>query len=151
MRGFAIYVTAMLAAGVAALQAPVNSRLADAIGFWATNVSSNVIGTVVLIVAMAIVQPQALNWRYWADCFQQTNPVLWTGGLLGCVYMVASVLAVKKIGASAWITIAFAGQVVSGLLVDSFGLLGVPVAHLDWRHFAGLALILGGTALFNYR
>ncbi len=151
MQNFIVYVVAMLAAGIAALQAPVNSHLADKIGFWATNVFSNVVGTVALIAAMSIAQPQALSWRHWAGSFKDISPGLWTGGLLGCVYMVASVLAVKKIGASGWITIAFAGQVLSGLLVDSIGLFGVPVTRLDWRHFAGLVLILGGTIVFNYR
>lgn len=54
-------------AGLAAFQGPINSQLASRTGLFAANVLSNVIGTVALIIVMAIAEPQALQLQYWVS------------------------------------------------------------------------------------
>lgn len=145
------FLFALVAAGVAALQAPINSALARRIGLMAANVFSNIMGTVALVIAMAVMEPKALRLQYWVSNLGKIPPILWIGGILGSLYMVASVLTVQRIGAVGWVIAAFAGQIITGLLVDKIGLFGVRPVAITWTHLAGVGLILVGGLLATRR
>jgi bacterial/archaeal transporter family-2 protein len=55
--------------------------------------------------------------------------------------------AMPRIGASATIILIVAGQLIVGVLIDQFGLLGTLVRPLDLFRVAGLALVLLGAWL----
>lgn len=62
----------------------------------------------------------------------------WTGGLLGAVYVLATVLVADKVGAAVFMGVTVTVAIVTSLAMDHFGLLGFEV------HKAGLARIAGG-------
>jgi len=141
------FLVALLAASVAAFQAPINSALSRQVGLMAANVFSNSVGTAALLVAMVLMEPHALKWDHWATGLGRVPAILWTGGILGSLYMVASVLSVQRIGASGWVIAAFAGQVITGLVVDRLGLFGVPQITITPSHWIGIGLIVVGGLL----
>lgn len=62
----------------------------------------------------------------------------WTGGALGAVYVLATVLVADKVGAAVFMGVTVTVAIVTSLAMDHFGLLGFEV------HRAGLARIVGG-------
>lgn len=130
------------------LQAAINSSMRDTLGsssMLAALVSFGV-GTLVLAVASLLTgQPLAtltgLPRLAWWE---------WLGGLLGAYFVFASTLLAPRIGLAAMVALIVAGQVVSSLLFDRFGVLGLPVRSLSWARLLGAALILAGALLVNF-
>lgn len=69
---------------------------------------------------------------------------MWTGGALGAMIVVVSLVAVKQTGAAVLITATVLGQVVLALAMDAGGWLGVPKVPLNpWRILGGLLVCVG--------
>ena len=146
MNGWAAYAAMMLvtvAGAATALQAPLNARLATAVGS-SVNAAlvSFAVGTVALIgLALAFhVRPdmeatRALPWY------------AWVGGLCGVVFVIAATWGVPRLGVATTITLMVAGQLVLGLVLDHFGAFGAPRQPVNLMRGLGVALVIGGVLL----
>jgi transporter family-2 protein len=129
--------------GLIALQAPINSGLGRAIGTWQAAFLSFAIGTaaLALIAALAkgglgqIAEVRHVGWVYL------------TGGLLGAAYITSVLVTVRSLGAGGAVAATIAGQLAISVVVDQFGLLGVPRQPLTAAKVAGLVLLAAGTYL----
>jgi len=74
----------------------------------------------------------------------------WLGGVMGAFFVFGSTLLAPRIGLAAMVSLIVAGQVISSLAFDRFGLLGLPLRGLSWIRLAGAALVLGGVLLVNF-
>ncbi|WP_435009022.1 DMT family transporter [Tundrisphaera lichenicola] len=72
---------------------------------------------------------------------------IWLGGIVGACYVMAAVTFSNKLGAAGWLGVVVAGQILTSVLLDHFGLVGFT-AHpaSSWRIF-GVALLLAGAAI----
>jgi bacterial/archaeal transporter family-2 protein len=138
-RGTAVVLTAA-AGGLIALQAPINGRLASAVGNIQATFVSFVVGTLVLagIVALAkggygqLGEARHVSWIYL------------TGGLLGAVYVTTALVAVKTLGAGGVTAATVAGQLALSLVVDQLGWLGVARQPITAGRVLGVALLAAG-------
>jgi len=131
-------------AGMAnAVQGAVNAQLRSAVRdpLWATLLSFLVgtVALVLLIVVMRAPMPTELP----------TRPVVWSGGLLGVVFVCAAIVLVPRIGAGTMIGLMVAGQMAAALLLDHFGLLGVPEHPTTLPRLAGAVMVVGGVLLLR--
>lgn len=100
---------------------------------WAAFVSF-LVGVSALFIAGVISRtpiPAKVDVPVWA----------WTGGLLGAVYVVASIMLVDKIGAVTLTACVVAGQLTASLLLDQFGWLRVPQHPISLGRVAGVVLL----------
>ena len=72
---------------------------------------------------------------------------VWLGGLIAALYIVAVVTLTPKIGVGATAVLIIAGQLFTAILLDHFGVFGMPQVSLNWQRLAGAALIAGGVAM----
>jgi transporter family-2 protein len=72
---------------------------------------------------------------------------VWTGGLLGAFYVVATVILIPRIGAAATVSYIFAGQMIASVLIDHFGIIGVQSHSLSLPRLCGLILVLIGVVI----
>lgn len=72
----------------------------------------------------------------------EANPVLFLGGILGALFVGSSIFLIPKMGATAMIGAFVTGQLLMSLIIDHYGLLGVPVNPV------GVARVLGAILLF---
>lgn len=138
-----VFICAVAATALASFQAPINSSLGSRIGILPANFFSNVVGTAALFAAMAIANPRSVMPGFWKP-LSSAPAVLWTGGLLGSLYMVTSTLVVRRLGALGWVSAAFLGQVLGGTLLDHYGLLGLERHPLGLRRLLGIVLLIAG-------
>ena len=121
-----LYLAIVVAAGaLIATQAGVNSQLARAVGhpvFAAT--ISFVVGTAALLVACIAVRG---SWTGLATA-AQAPWWIWTGGLLGAVFVVTLAWLAPVLGAATLLSVAIAGQMSFALVLDHYGLVGLPAA-----------------------
>jgi len=131
------------AAGLVAMQAPVNSVLGKAVGTFAAASVSFAIGLAVLVAITVVAgggfgdlgEAGDLPWYYL------------TGGVLGAVYVTTILLTVRSIGAGGVAAATVAGQLTMSVLLDRTGALGLEQRGLTAPRLAGIALLAAGTFL----
>ena len=72
---------------------------------------------------------------------------VWTGGLLGAVYVLGSVVAAPKLGAATLVALILAGQAAASLTVDHFGLVGFQENPVTPGRLLGIGLVALGVVL----
>jgi len=129
--------------GLIALQAPINSGLGRAIGTWQAAFLSVAIGA----VALALIAALATGGLGQVAEVRNVGWVYLTGGLLGAAYITSVLVTVRSLGAGGVVAATIAGQLAISVVVDQFGLLGVPRQPLTAAKVAGLVLLAAGTYL----
>lgn len=127
------------------VQAAVNSQLAGGLGgnVVAAALVSFSIGTVIL-AAIAISKggllaaigslPSQPAWRF-------------AGGLLGAAAIFCTVLLAPRIGLANMLALVIAGQLLSSLAIDHFGLIGAVTRQVSGIKLAGALVMLTGVSL----
>jgi transporter family-2 protein len=133
----------VVAGGLIALQAPINSMLGRSVGTFAAASVSFAVGTVVLVLITVMIgggfgevgEARHLAWYYL------------TGGILGAVYVTTALVAVRSLGAGGVVAATIAGQLTLSLLIDQLGILGVGERTITWERVLGVLLLAIGTLL----
>ena len=133
----------VVAGGLIAMQAPINSMLGKSVGTFAAASVSFVVGTVALVLITVLVgggfgdlgEAQHLSWYYLI------------GGVLGAVYVTTALVAVRELGAGGVTAATIAGQLTLSLVIDQFGILGVDERTITWDRVLGVLLLAVGTVL----
>ena len=141
-RGVAVLLTAFVG-GLIALQAPINSMLGKATGSFQAAFLSFAIGTVVLAVIAAFAkggfgtmgEATSLPWYYL------------TGGVLGAAYVTTVLVTVRELGAGPVVAATIAGQLSASVVLDQFGLLGLPKDPITLGKVVGVVLLSLGVYL----
>lgn len=120
------------------IQTSINSRLSQFTrsSFYASTISFAV-GTICLLVLNIIIHPQVLTPEFFS---KQTLNYTWVlGGLLGVIYLTGNLLLLPRLGAALTVVITVTGQIIMGVIIDTFGLLG---AHQQsFTLFKGVGII----------
>jgi transporter family-2 protein len=140
--GLLLVLFAIVAGTFLPLQAGVNTRLAHFVGgpVRASMVSFAVGAIALLLVVVLFYRAGAVDARsapWWA----------WTGGFLGAFYVTSTVVVPVRIGAAPFFGLLVAAQLVMGVLIDRFGLIGFPERALSPLRVLGVALLVGGALL----
>src|SRR5215210_8532471 len=136
-----------LAAGVLLpVQAGLNAQLRSALGSpIAAAFISFLVGTIALTVATLLFRVSLPVGRAWAG----THAVQWSGGMIGALYVLAAVVLAPKLGAGTLVAAVVAGQMITSLLLDHYGLIGFPVHSLSSLRVIGAALVIAGVVLIQ--
>lgn len=131
------------AGGFIALQAPINAVLGRSVGTFAAASVSFAIGTLALVLITALVgggfgdlgQAGNLSWYYL------------TGGVLGAIYVTSALATVATLGAGGVTAATITGQLVTALVIDRLGVLGLEQRDFSSSRVMGVALLAVGTYL----
>ena len=132
---------AFVAGACAPTQAGINSQLR----IWTKDpvfaaMISFAVGTVALLFYVLILRipwpaVKALVYSPWWT---------WTGGFLGAFLVAATIFLVPELGAATMMAIMVAGQMIAGVILDHFGLVGYEVHPANfWRCLGAVLLITG--------
>ncbi len=137
---------AIIAGAILPVQAGLNAKMGRAVGdpVYASLISF-VIGSLalfayVLIAKVDFSQIGQASGAHWS---------VWTPGLLGAFYVTSVIILVPKIGVALTFGLIVAGQLGLSLLLDHYGLLGLPVHTINWQRIVGVLLIIGGVVLIR--
>ena len=137
-----------VAAGVSfVIQQAVNADLRAAIGSaaWAGFVSY--LGGTLCMLALGIALREPLPS---ASVSLQGNWWAWTGGVFGAVYIAISILLVPRLGAATFVALLVAGQMLTSVLFDHYGLLGLQERPADPSRLIGAVLLVVGVVLVRH-
>jgi bacterial/archaeal transporter family-2 protein len=141
-----------IVAGISlATQAAVNAHLGKALeSASAAAFVSYLGGTIVMGMVLAVgsrigfgLPPlgtaQLAGMRWWA----------WSGGLLGSIYVMISILLVPRLGTATVLSLFVLGQMLASVAFDNFGLFGLAVRSADLGRIFGAALVVIGVLLMR--
>jgi bacterial/archaeal transporter family-2 protein len=142
-RGAPAVLMMVVAGGFIALQAPINATLGRSVGTFAAASVSFTIGTLALVLITlllgggfgAIGEARHLSWYYL------------TGGVLGAIYVTSALVAVRGLGAGGVTAATITGQLLTAVVVDRLGILGLEERALTPGRLLGVALLAVGTYL----
>ncbi len=137
---------AFAAGMLAPLQAGMNAKIGKTLNdpFYAALISFAVGTAGLLIYALAgkvdfsaIRTAAGVHWS------------LWLAGFLGAIYVTATIVITPRLGTALTFSLVVAGQLVMAVIMDHYGMLGVPVQPINWPRLAGVALITAGALLIR--
>ena len=131
------------------IQTSINSRLSQFTrsSFYASTISFAV-GTICLLVLNIIIHPQVLTPEFFS---KQTLNYTWVlGGLLGVIYLTGNLLLLPRLGAALTVVITVTGQIIMGVIIDTFGLLGAHQQSFTLFKGVGIIFLITGIIFMNY-
>jgi transporter family-2 protein len=136
-----LYPIILIAGALQAWGPPMNGALRHALSNpWLASVISFLpVMAFLLVVFLCLPRPlpsaQGLEQMpWWAPL----------GGLIGSVAVVAGLMFVDKIGAGPFAGLTITANLLMSLVIDKFGLFGMPVHALNlWRILGGLLMVAG--------
>lgn len=139
------YLLIALVAGMCVpIQAGINVRLGNHIGgpIPAAFISF-LVGTIALAIYLALVKT-GFTVRGAAE---HTSWWYWSGGLLGAVFVSATIFLAPRLGATTMLAAIVFAQMLSSLIVDHYGLLDFPVKTASPLRILGVILVFVGVVL----
>lgn len=130
----------------------MNNRLGDSIGRLAAALVSNTVGTAILAIAFLVVLALgAIGGSRGPAGLLEVPGWQLLGGLSGGLWVAVSAIAVGRVGAGTVAAATITGQLVSALVIDQFGWLGIEQRPVTLLRLAGVALLIVGTVLVASR
>lgn len=137
-----LMLVALLAGFMLANQNPINADLKKIVGspFGAAAISFGV-GTVFLGILSVVVNHALLP----SLSFVGTQPSwIWLGGILGGIYLTSNVLLFARLGAIQTVILPILGQILMGIIIDTFGWFGGNVLPLTFPRVLGVLVLIAG-------
>jgi transporter family-2 protein len=76
-------------------------------------------------------------------------PVVWLAGILGAFYVAAVIILAPRLGTALTFSLVVTGQMVISLILDHYGLMGLPVKQINWQRMVGVAFLITGVLLIR--
>ena len=135
-----LYYGFLLLAGILqGVMVSLNAQMGNYFGLFGVCFFVHGIALVLLLGQLAL-QKQKLRFR-------GAPWYVYLVGAMGIGIVATSSWCTLHVGASAFMALSTAGQLVSSALIDRFGLFGMPVTRIRRRQLPGYALVLLGVIL----
>jgi arsenical pump membrane protein len=144
MQALLLYPIILVAGALQAWGPPMNGALRNALtNPWLASLVS-FLPIVALLAVVLVCLPRPLPTVEGISGMPWWAPL---GGLAGAFAVIAGLLFVNRVGAAAFAGLTITANILMSLVIDQFGLFGMPVHQLSiWRVLGG-ALMVGGIAL----
>jgi transporter family-2 protein len=146
MQQFLLFLMAIVAGALLAVQAGLNAEMGRVVRspVYGALISFVTGGIALLAYCLVVGIPLGnvrraveLPWYYWL------------GGVLGGFYVFAVIVLAPRLGVAVTIALTVAGQMIFSLIIDHYGLMGIPQHSVNWARVAGVVIIIGGVVLLR--
>lgn len=138
MPNILLFVLGLIAGIVIPIQTALNAQLGKVTGHpLLTTMGIFIVGGTVCLLVLLIIRPEIprptilLHTPIWS----------WFGGFVSVLYIVLLVFLAPRLGVGTVTVLVLAGQLLSAVAIDHFGVLGASVHRLDFVRVSGLLLI----------
>lgn len=142
-----LWLAPLLCGALIPVHAGMNAELSRAAGhpLWATLLSFSV-SFICLMAGLAWLRPAMPD----ASSLLSAPPWAWVGGLVGVIYVMATMMLIPRFGAAAFIAAVVAGQMTMALILDQNGFLGNANRPADLFRITGAALTILGVLVMQF-
>jgi len=135
-------VISVIAGICVALEPTVNSALGRYIPARLAALQSSIVGLAIILI-LNLVSGGFKEYRN----ILKAPPYLWIGGILGIIIVYSGIKAAPIIGVGTMVTIMVAVQLITSIIVDTFGLFGNVKVPLETGRIIGVLLLIIGARL----
>ena len=137
---------ALVAGAVLPVQTAVNNKMAVTVGSPVLGaLVSFAVGTLSILI-YSIASGESLAS---VPDSKDAPLIAWIGGLLGAFFVTSTIILLPRIGVAMTISLIIAGQMITALIMDHFGLLGLEVRQISFLRVMGMILISLGVVLIR--
>ncbi len=129
------------------IQAAVNGKLMRTFGHPVIGATISFVTGTMLLLAYTI----SLHKRISLNAIRDTNWYDWTGGIIGVIYVTGIIMIIPRLGAGFAFALIVGGQLLMSLIMDHYGILGLPVNEISWSKIFGVMLLIFGVWLIRVR
>ena len=141
-----LLLVALVAGAVLPVQTAVNNKMALSVGSPVLGaLVSFAVGTLSILI-YSVASGESLGSLSGS---KEAPAIAWIGGLLGAFFVTATIILLPRIGVAMTISLIVAGQMITALVMDHFGLLGLEVRQITLLRVVGVALISLGAILIR--
>jgi transporter family-2 protein len=137
---------ALLAGAMMPTQAATNGRMAS---FVESPILAALISIAVGTVAHFVYALLSAETLSSLAAAKDAPPIAWIGGFLGAFFVASAVMLVPRIGVAMTFSLLIAGQMIVTLVIDHFGLFGIPVKEVSLARIGGILFITAGVVLIR--
>jgi bacterial/archaeal transporter family-2 protein len=143
---FIFYILPLLAGIAMSVQAGVNNQLRTILSnpLLAAFISF-LTGTIALLIMLFFSKKGLPSWEIYSDI----SWYKYTGGLLGVIVVVSVILSVPQIGAANMFVLIIAGQLLTAVILDHYGFLGMKPNVVSLQKVVGILFLIAGAYLVN--
>lgn len=145
MKFISLFGLGVLAGAMIALQSALNASLGRRAGNFGSVLILTLVSILVLLT-LIILFPGTASFR---DLPRGREIYLYLGGVLGVAILAAPIFLLPRIGATPTLTALVVGQLSLALLMDHYGVLGLPRAEVTLPKLIGFGLLVLGTILIR--
>ena len=139
-----LILTAFAVGIVLAVQVGVNVQLRNTLGDPITSTLMSFVAGTAGLAAYALAT--RASWPTPSN-LAQVPAWQWTGGLLGAIYVVSTILIGPRLGAATLLSLVVAGQMIGAMVLDHHGWLGFAEHSVNLWRILGALLLIAGTVL----
>ncbi len=140
------YILPVLAGVAMTVQSGINAQLRAAISHPLLAAFISFLGGTLVLALMLLFSKQAFPTL---SAYSDISWYKFTGGLLGVFVVTVVLLSVMEIGAANMFVLIVAGQLVTALLMDHFGVLGMKPSPITLQKMIGIVCLVVGAYLVN--
>src|SRR6478609_6266416 len=140
------YILPLLAGIMMTVQSGINSQLRTAIQHPLLAALISFLSGSVALLLLVLLSRQAIPTM---QTFGNISWYKWTGGLLGAFIVTVSLVSVARIGAANMFVLIIAGQLITAVIIDHFGMLGLQQSSITLQKTIGVMLLAAGVYLVN--
>jgi transporter family-2 protein len=143
---FFFYILPLLAGVAMTVQSGINAQLRAAISHPILAAFISFLGGTLVLALMLVFSKQAFPAL---SAYSDISWYKFTGGLLGVFVVTVVLLSVQEIGAANMFVLIIAGQLITAVLMDHFGVLGIKQSPITVQKMIGLICLIVGAYLVN--
>ena len=142
---YLIIIATLVMGSILPIQAALNGKLMRTFGHPTIGATiSFLTGTIVLFIYAF-----AVRANFQVSLVKETQWYHWVGGIIGAIYVTGIIMIIPRLGAALAFSLIVAGQLMMSVLMDHFGLFGVPVNPVTPVKILGFLLLLAGVILIR--
>ena len=147
MKSVAIFpLLALLAGASIMVQSALNANLRAALASWSWAALVSYVGGTAVMLTVIFLQGGS---RPAIATITSTPLSAWTGGLFGAAYIVLSIVALPRLGATQTVAFVVTGHMLTSLVFDQFGLMGLTQQPLTPVRITAALFIVVGVVLIR--
>lgn len=136
--------TAVLSGLLMAVQGVFNTRVSSKAGQWFTASIVNFLAFLTCLVILFIVRDDNVSQ------LKLVNKWYLLGGVIGAGITYTVMVSMAHLGPAFATMLILIGQMVTGYLIELWGLFDTPDASFQWTKLLGVAIMIGGIVLFQW-
>ncbi len=138
-------IMAIVSGFLMSVQGVFNTRVTEKAGLWFT--TSIVQGTALVTCLLVLLFVKDAN----LEGLKFVNKFYLLGGVMGAGITYGVIVAMGKLGPAYAIMFILVAQMITGYAIELFGLFGTEKAGFMWTKLLGVAIMIGGIVLFQWK